>query len=241
MFGVLFLHSFGSTNLEFQEFEEYLQEQGFRTYTPLLPGHGTSPKDLTKYTYKDWLLACEQALKNLNCQVTFLVGQITGAPLALTLAVNHPELLGIVTLSGIISLPKWYTFYSNFLRSKTRMVSWRSASSKLLPFYNQLIGKKNNLYEEVPQIALKETFSLIQQTRKLLKKVNQPIYIFHSSTTNDLSIQNAYLIFKNVSSKKKKLMFIEKGSPLMSVDVARHIIFRETASFFWSCIDLYQM
>ena len=134
MFGVLFLHSFGSTNSEFQEFEEYLQEQGFRTSTPLLPGHGTSPKDLIKYTYEDWLQASEKALIKLNCQVTFLVGQITGAPLALALAVNHPELLGIVTLSGIISLPKWYPLFNTFLRS--RMVNWGKSSSKLLPFYN---------------------------------------------------------------------------------------------------------
>ncbi|UCG01157.1 MAG: alpha/beta hydrolase [Candidatus Heimdallarchaeota archaeon] len=241
MFGVLFLHSFGSTNLEFKEFEEYLQEQGFRTNSPLLPGHGTFPKDLQKYTFKDWLRASEQALMDLNCQVNFLVGQITGAPLALFLAASHPELLGIVTLSGIINLPKWHTLINTFLRSKSRMVSWGSPSSKLLPFYNQSIREKIKLYKEVPQTALNETFRLIQETRKLLKKVNQPIYIFHSSARKDFNIENAHYLFKNVSSKKRKLMIVEKGSPLMSVDVARHMVFRESMNFFWSCIDLYQM
>jgi len=237
MFGVLFLHSLGSTNLVFQEFEEYLQEQGFRTSSPLLPGHGTFPKDLKNYTYKDWIQASEQALLNLNCQVNFVVGQITGATLALQLAATHPELLGIVTLSGIITLPKWYTRFNAFLK----WVNWGSPESNLLPFCDPNIGEKNTLYEKLPQIALNETFSLIRQTRKILKKVIQPIYIFHSSARKEIGVQNAHFLFEKVASKKKKLMFIEKGSPLMSVDVARYILFRESTNFFWSCIDLYQM
>ncbi len=173
--------------------------------------------------------------------MTFLVGKITGAPLALVLAATHPELLGIVTLSGIIRLPKLYPLFGTFFRSKSRMASWGDPSSKLLPFNNHSIGKKIKLYNKVPQTALNETFSLIQHTKKLLNKVKQPIYIFHSSARKNLNVENAHFLFKNVSSKKKKLMFIEKGSPLMSVDVARHIIFRESSNFFWSCIDLYQM
>lgn len=241
MFGVLLLHSLGSTNLEFLEFEEYLQEQGFKTSSPLLPGHGTSPDDLKNISYTDWIHASEQALVKLNCQVTFVVGQITGAPLALILAATHPELFGIVTLSGIISLPKWYTRFNTYLRSKSRMVSWSNPALKVLPTFDPFIAKKIAIYEKIPQTALNETFSLIQQTRKLLNVIYQPIYIFHSSTRKDINVQNAHLLFKNISSKKKKLMFIEKGSPLMSVDVARHIIFRESTNFFWSCIDLYQM
>ena len=241
MFGVLFLHSLGSTNLVFQEFEEYLQEQGFRTSSPLLPGHGTFPKDLNNYTYKDWIQSSEQALLNLNCQVSFVVGQITGATLALLLAATHPELLGVVSLSGIITLPKWYTRFNAFLKSKSRMVNWGSPASNLLPFDDPNIGKKITLYGKVPQIALNETFSLIRQTRKILKKVIQPIYIFHSSAREKIDVQNAHFLFENVASKKKKLMFIEKGSPLMSVDAARYILFRESTNFFWSCIDLYQM
>ena len=241
MFGVLFLHSLGSTNLEFKEFEEYLQDQGFRTISPLLPGHGTSPEDLRNYTYRDWLQASEQALKNLDCQVTFLVGQITGVPLALTLASSHPELLGIVSISGIISLPRWYNRLTPFFRNNSRMVNWGNPESKLLPLDNPNIREKITLYKEVPQTALNETFRLIQHSRKLLNKVNQPIYIFHSSTQRKTNLLNAHNLFEKISSKKKKLMFIEKGSPLMSVDVARHILFRESVSFFWSCIDLYQI
>jgi carboxylesterase len=241
MLGVLFLHSLGSTNLVFKEFEEYLHEQGFKTNSPLLPGHGTSPDDLGNYTFKDWIQASEKALIDLNCQGTFLVGQITGVPLALALASTHPELLGIVTISGIISLPRLYSRFNPFFRSNSRMVSWSNLVSKLLPSYNPMDRDKISLYEKVPQIALNETFNLIHQTRKLLKKVNQPIYIFHSSACKEINVQNAHFLFENVSSKKKKLMFIEKGSPLMSVDVARHILFRESTNFFWSCIDLYQM
>ena len=67
VFGVLFIHSFGSTTLEFQEFSEFLQDQGFKTSNPLLPGHGTTPDDLNRFKFSDWIHVSEKALSELDC------------------------------------------------------------------------------------------------------------------------------------------------------------------------------
>ena len=108
MFGILLLHSFSSTPKEFENLIIYLNDQGFYTSAPLLPGHGTIPKDLDGINYKEWVFAAENAFKDLNsyCQGVYVVGQIFDAVLALNLASYQPGILGLITLSGFLRLSK---------------------------------------------------------------------------------------------------------------------------------------
>lgn len=244
MFGVLLLHSLFSTNVEMQEFSEYLKDQGLRTLAPLLPGHGVDPVELEKFSYKDWINAADDSLSKLNstCQIAFVVGQVTSVPIALSLAASHPELLGIVTLSGILTITRKQSILKHALRFLPRMIPWASDESEL-EFSKYTLELMRNLkaYERVPKKALYELDDLLRTTRKLLKKINQPIYIMYASLSRNVDPRNSQIIFNEVRSPKKKLMSLERGGGLMSVDEGRHIVFREAASFFWSCIDLYQM
>ncbi|MHA1969527.1 MAG: alpha/beta hydrolase [Candidatus Hodarchaeales archaeon] len=244
MFGVLLLHSLFSTDLEMKEFSEYLKNQGLRTLSPLLPGHGVEPLELENYSYKDWINAAEDSLQKLNsiCQVTFVVGQVTSAPIALSLAASHPELLGVVILSGILTPTRKQSIMKHTLRFLPRMIPWASDDSEL-EFSEHTLGIMKNLkaYDRVPKKALYELDDLLRTTRKLLKNINQPIYIMYASLSKNVDPRNSQIIFNEVNSPKKKLLSLERGGGLMSVDEARHIVFREASSFFWACIDLYQM
>lgn len=153
----------------------------------------------------------------------------------------HPELLGIITLSGIVNLSKKQKFFARIPRLKAKLNIWGSLDSVLPVTHNQQIHKKVNSYKQISRKSLIEASAMIHHARKHLHQVNQPIYIFHSNAAEEIGSKNAYSIFNGVSSEKKKLKFIELGSAVMSVDEARHIVFRESASFFWRCFDLYQM
>lgn len=243
MFGALLIHSLFTTNVEMREFAEYLESQhGFRVSTPLLPGHGTSPENLKKYCYTDWVNAAHEALKALNAQtqVTFIVGQVTSVPIVLSLATFHPEVLGIVTLSGFVSLCMKQRIIKHALKLRPQMIPWASESTEIR-HYTPKVWKKARAYDKVPKKAILELIELINSTRSILKKVHQPIYVIQSTKSKNVDPKNAQLIFNGVSSTKKKLLSIERGGSLMSVDKGRHIVFREVANFFWSCIDLYQM
>jgi carboxylesterase len=227
-----------------KSFADYLQDQGLRTSTPLLPGHGTNPEDLENYKYEDWIDAADIALKDLNsqCQVTFVLGQVTSAALALSLASFHPELLGIVTLSGLLTLTRRQTILKHAHMLLPRMIPWASEESDLEYSEHSLsIMKKINAYEKVPKQALFELDELLRKTRNNLKLINQPIYIMYASLSKNVDPSNSQIIFKGVNSPKKKLLSLGRGGGIMSLDEGRHIVFREAANFFWACIDLYQM
>ncbi|UCE14897.1 MAG: alpha/beta hydrolase [Candidatus Heimdallarchaeota archaeon] len=243
MFGALLIHSLFTTNAEMQEFAEYLESQhGFRVSTPLLPGHGTFPEDLKNYRYTDWIEAADEALRALNAQtqVSFVVGQVTSAPIVLSLATFHPEVLGIATLSGFISLSMKQRIVKHALKLRPKMIPWASEGTEIR-HYTPKVWKRARAYDKIPKEAIYELIELINSTRSILKNVDQPIYVIQSTISKNVDPKNAQLIFNGVSSTKKKLLSIKRGGSLMSVDEGRHIVFREVANFFWSCIDLYQM
>jgi carboxylesterase len=52
---VLFLHGFTSTTQALLPIGEKLNAAGYTVSMPLIPGHGTTPEDMAKHSYKDWV------------------------------------------------------------------------------------------------------------------------------------------------------------------------------------------
>lgn len=242
MFGILLLHSFGSTPKEFDNLITYLKDQGFYTSAPLLPGHGTTPKDLDGINYKEWVFAAENAFNDLNsyCQGVYVVGQTLGAVLALNLASCQPGILGLITLSGFLRLSKWQRLIRPIFPFLPDMIPFASEKSKFITqFLDQWIA--TGTYYNIPKSSFLEVNNILGETNRLLKKIEQPIYILHSTQTVGIDDSNATMILRKVSSKKKQLLFINKGGALMTMGEGKAIVFREISNFLWSCIELYQM
>jgi len=82
--GVLLLHGFGGTPQDFGELPYTLEHDGFRVWAPLLPGHGTTPRDLKPLTVDDFVAATEKAYARLRteCDKVAVVGFSMGGALA---------------------------------------------------------------------------------------------------------------------------------------------------------------
>ncbi|MHA1225824.1 MAG: alpha/beta hydrolase, partial [Candidatus Hodarchaeales archaeon] len=212
------------------------------TNVPLLSGHGTRPEDLQGIKYTDWINDVKRGYVELQekCQGVFVVGQITGVVLALNLAINSPGILGLVSLSGIFKISRWQYFIRPVFNLLPEMIPFASKESRFIIHFKE-DWKKVNAYSKVPKKSLLEMNQLFRQTYKGLKKIEQPLLVLHSTNTETIDKENADLIFRSVASKKKKLMFLDKGGALMTVGEGRDIVFKEVTDFLWSCIHLYQM
>ncbi|MCJ7696498.1 MAG: hypothetical protein MUO40_13895, partial [Anaerolineaceae bacterium] len=60
--GVLLFHGFTATTTEVRLIGECLNKDGFTISAPLLPGHGTHPKDLNRVSWRDWVDCGEKYL-----------------------------------------------------------------------------------------------------------------------------------------------------------------------------------
>ena len=102
--GVLLIHGFTGSPAEMRPLGRFLHGRGLTVAAPLLPGHGTTPADLNRCRWQDWLACAEIALAELQaqCRAVFVAGLSLGALLTLTLAGQHRDLAGIIAYSPAI-------------------------------------------------------------------------------------------------------------------------------------------
>ena len=96
--GVLMIHGFTATTAEVRLIAKRLHQAGFTVAGPLLPGHGTHPDDLNQARWPMWLEKVKSFYDKLvkNCSQIFVIGESMGALLALELAAQHPEIMGLM-------------------------------------------------------------------------------------------------------------------------------------------------
>lgn len=103
--GVLVLHGFTGIPKSMRPLARTLADAGYSVELPLLPGHGTTPADLARVTYADWLLAGEIALAKLpdRPEGRVVVGLSMGGTVALSLALSHRELRGVILINPMVA------------------------------------------------------------------------------------------------------------------------------------------
>jgi len=91
--GVLLLHGFIGSPMDFGELPQRLADAGYRVYAPLLPGHGTRPQDMLETDAAAWLDAARLAYRDLSaeCDWVAVVGFSMGGTLAIRLAADDEE------------------------------------------------------------------------------------------------------------------------------------------------------
>ena len=104
--GVLLVHGFTATTAEVRLVAKALHAHGYTVAGPLLPGHGTSPKDMNRYRWQDWYAEVEKAYLQLEarCQRVIVGGESTGGVFTLRLAAMHPEITAMLSYATALRL-----------------------------------------------------------------------------------------------------------------------------------------
>lgn len=99
--GAVLLHGFTGNPWSMRGVADTMITAGFDVELPRLPGHGTTVGDMLDTSWADWLAETERALAVMGerTEHTVLVGQSMGATLALAVALDHPELAGLVCIN----------------------------------------------------------------------------------------------------------------------------------------------
>ena len=104
--GVLLLHGLTATTAEVRPLAKRLLNEGYTVSGILLPGHATTPENLSQTHREDWIKASEEAYNELKreCSSVIVGGESVGALLALRLASDHPEIIGLLLYAPAMSL-----------------------------------------------------------------------------------------------------------------------------------------
>ena len=226
--GILFIHGFTGSPYEGRDFAQYFKEKGYTVWVPLLPGHGTNPRDLLEVRWQDWYQQARENYLHLKreCTKVAVVGQSMGGTLALHLAAHyHPD--AVVTLAGFVFLNDWrlklLPLAKQFIRYqyKSRGPDIHSPQAK----------RKSASYLKYPVNSILEMLKLIEHVRLDLMDIRSPLLLIHSKKDHVVPFQNMSYIYHQVNSKIKQMMAVENSYHIVSVDYDRERVFQQIEAF----------
>jgi carboxylesterase len=229
--GVLLLHGLGGSAAETRPMGEYLAEQGMTVRCPLLSGHGTSPEDLIGIRWRVWADEAESALHGLQrqCDTVFVAGLSMGALLALWLGVSHPEVVGLVPMSPFTKLqmgPVWPIVGLRYvLKYPPPGIVATEALGDPEAIHRLWCYDKQSLW------GVAEAYLLQRRVRKALAGISQPILIWQGRLDNWLSPLAGQIIYDNVASTDRTMVWLEQSGHNVLVDGERNLVW--TQSYEW--------
>jgi carboxylesterase len=223
--GCLLLHGFTSCPFELRLLGDHLQNDGYTVSIPLLPGHGTSPQDLKAQSWVDWYEAAKTALFELRkkCQTVYVIGLSMGGSIALHLAA-HYEVEGIVALAPGLYLKNKFSFLSHVLYP-------------FYPYSKKWLGPdikadvETITYNKIPVKSLSELLRMFRHLRDDLADINAPLLIIYAKQDHVINSKSAQEIYQKVSSKNKRILSLKKSYHIITLDIEKEHVFRETINF----------
>lgn len=208
--GVLQLHGFTSTPHQFRECSQYLVRRGYTVYTPLVAGHGTSPRELAKTTARDWTRSAEEALQFLrrHVQQVIVIGNSFGGNLAFWLAHKFPQAIrGVVSLGTPIVL-RWQRFiYFRVYTYGWFKTYYRKLGRDYKIDYIDLSDEVS--YPVIPVVSLKEFLRFIRRTTMpMLPDVRVPTLMIQADRDPVVHPKSAQFIHEHLGSDYKKVYWL---------------------------------
>ncbi len=234
--GVLLIHGYTGTSREMLPLARYLSERNISSYGILLPGHGSTPRELKKTKKEDWYKAAEDELIRMKkkYKTVYIAGFSIGSAIAIRLAANY-QVDGIALLSPAI-----------YLKKKEKDMLTVESQIKLLNlffFYSYIkkphlpdvkdpsVDENNPFYEFYPVNTLKYLIDTMKKGRELLPKITCQILIIQSKGDIDLSEEGPEYIYKNAASTDKKVVWLERSGHIITLDYDRDRVNEEVYKF----------
>jgi carboxylesterase len=225
--GVLLSHGFTGSPASIKPWGHHLGDLGYGVEVPLLPGHGTTWKQLNTLGWDDWYAELSRVFGSLrDTHDAVVVGGLSmGGALALGLAADHAD-----SVAGVVLV--------------NPAVATRRLDVKLLPVLKHLVpsfpgiandilkpGVQEHGYTRTP---LKAIHTLIRAWPPLiadLPQVKAPLLYFRSATDHVVDGASEPIITGRVSSAEVVVRPLERSYHVATLDNDAPRIFAESADF----------
>lgn len=221
---VFLIHGFTGSPAHLLELGRYLNSKGYSVKAPLLKGHGKTAEDMEPTGWKDWLESAVSSYEEEKGKYNkvYVAGISMGGLLTLILASKYPEINKVITMNTPIKFKNWVVHL-------TPIVKYFKRFNEIVP-PDVKDGENGDLdigLEKTPVKCVPHLIKISKLAKKSLKKIENNIFIIQSKIDMQVNPESANVIFNNVSSVNKNLLWLEKSKHLCTLGVEREFIFEE--------------
>lgn len=209
----LLVHGFCAAPNELETLRGFLENRKIASFSVQVAGHGTSPEDLKRTTWKNWYSSVEDGLnlvKSWEPKFLFVAGISMGGALSILLTSLNEGIDGLVLIAPALkikgTLPKLVPILKYFM--KDREIDVQKAQERY--------DVKRTKYAREPVSAYHELFKLQGHARKNLGKITIPTLIIQGTEDKTISPENGQYAFDGINSIDKQLFMIEGGEHVIT-------------------------
>lgn len=225
----LLIHGFSNTALEMREMGEFLAERDITVRGVLLPGHGTSPSDLNKRSWREWYdhsVVSARELKELSHMPVIAIGSSLGGALSLHLTA-HREVEAVAALVTPIRLKRWQI---RAVRVLSRVVPFFPKGT--IPTIKDPDAQREHISYEVNALrAMIQVDRFLSHLVRDLPEIEAPLLLINSDSDPLVDPNNQQEIMAAVRSPVKRGIWVSNSLHNITVDYDKERVFDEVSAF----------
>jgi carboxylesterase len=226
--GVLVVHGYTGTPQSVRAWAESFAAQGWTVRLPLLPGHGTTWREMNATRWQDWYAAVEAAFADLQarCDHVFVAGLSMGGLLSTKLALDQGSAVAGLMLVNPIYL------------HDNRMLA-------VLPLLHRVVGSFPGIasdikmqggvaelaYDRNPLRAMRSQTQLWVEVRRDLAQITQPVLLMHSREDHVVPPASSAYFLEHISSTDVTEIWLENSYHVATLDNDAPLIQDESVRF----------
>jgi len=203
---VLLSHGYMAAPREVETLARYLGSIGFWVYVPRLKGHGTSPDDLAKRSFQDWVVSIDRgyAIISSICKRVVVGGFSTGAGLALDLAARVKEVAGVFAVAAPMTLKDFSSKFAPAVDMWNRIMDKAYGVGPKMEFVENKPENPHINYLRNPISGVREIERLMDDLEPKLPDLDVPALIVQSRRDPVVEPRGSRKIFKLLGTEDKE-------------------------------------
>jgi carboxylesterase len=225
--GCVLLHGFTAAPKEMRPLGDYLAARNYTVRGVRYAGHGTSPQDLARTTWHDWVASAETAVAELRgrCTQVWTIGLSLGGLISLHLAEKH-LINGVCAIAPAVFPPDRRMILARFL------APFLPYSHKdLADLHDPIALAEHADYELFPTRAIAELNALMRHTRRRLNQINAPLFLIFARHDRVVTLDALNYIWPRVASTDKQQIILERGGHIVTEDYDKEVAFAAIEQF----------
>ncbi|WP_196594452.1 alpha/beta hydrolase [Pectinatus sottacetonis] len=221
--GILLVHGFTGSPSEMSLLGKYLNHLGYTVMAVRLCGHGTTPEDIERTTWKDWYHSVCDAYYLLkdSCEDVCVIGLSMGGALSLLLSLDFP-IQKVVSLSTPV--------FISSERGLDLLPPRKYSAGLYIPKAHRKFAT-NIGYNKMSLAAVHELLDCIQSLKNNLHKIRLPVLIVQSNNDHTVNAESGKYIYDNIKSHHKQLLQLKKSGHLVTLDIEKEFVFDKIKIF----------